>query len=122
MTVPNFYRNIRAEKRFSWKPLEPTRQKHLKTSVRILCLRHLSRFRLYPSRLGHSTDARTLLADYLIGELAEEDQTEYKSQYVYTDQNQEGGPTPIKWVIGKKPFCDPFTIILRFIIILLNLF
>jgi hypothetical protein len=41
------------------------------------------------------------LDDYYIGELREEDQSTYKSQYVHTDANKEGGPTPIIWVIGK---------------------
>lgn len=50
--------------------------------------------------VGHSADARTLLADYLVGDLAEADRSEYKNQYVYTDTNKEGGPVPIVWVIA----------------------
>ena len=53
--------------------------------------------------VGHSSDARILLADYLIGELREEDQApEFKSQFVYTGDNKEGGPTPLFWVLGKS--------------------
>ena len=52
--------------------------------------------------VGHSSDARILLADYLIGELREEDRApEFKSQFVYTGDNKEGGPTPLFWVLGK---------------------
>ena len=41
------------------------------------------------------------MAEYYIGDLAESDRVaEYKSQYVYTEQNKEGGPTPLKWVVG----------------------
>merc|ERR1711980_24909 len=50
--------------------------------------------------VGHSSDARELLKDYLIGELVESERTEFKSQYVYTGDNKEGGPTPLFWVIG----------------------
>jgi len=51
--------------------------------------------------VGHSSDARILLADYLIGELREEDRApEFKSQFVYTGDNKEGGPTPLFWVLG----------------------
>ena len=59
--------------------------------------------------VGHSSDARILLADYLIGELREEDQApEFKSQFVYTGDNKEGGPTPLFWVLGKStPFFTP---------------
>ena len=52
-------------------------------------------------KLSHSSDARELLKDYLIGELVESERTEFKSQYVYTGDNKEGGPTPLFWVIGK---------------------
>ena len=48
----------------------------------------------------HSSDARELLKDYLIGELVESERTEFKSQYVYTSDNKEGGPTPLFWVLG----------------------
>ena len=48
----------------------------------------------------HSSDARELLKDYLIGELIESERTEFKSQYVYTSDNKEGGPTPLFWVLG----------------------
>ena len=55
--------------------------------------------------VGHSSDARILLADYLIGELREEDRApEFKSQFVYTGDNKEGGPTPLFWVLGKSAF------------------
>ena len=55
--------------------------------------------------VGHSSDARILLADYLIGELREEDRApEFKSQFVYTGDNKEGGPTPLFWVLGKSVF------------------
>ena len=64
--------------------------------------------------LGQSSDARTLLEDYLIGELAEADRTEYKNQYVYTDQNKEGGPTPMKWVAGMSVFRDRKHILQKF--------
>merc|ERR1711962_232951 len=51
--------------------------------------------------VGHSSDARILLADYLIGDLREEDRApEFKSQFVYTGDNKEGGPTPLFWVLG----------------------
>ena len=52
-------------------------------------------------KFSHSSDARELLKDYLIGELVESERTEFKSQYVYTGDNKEGGPTPLFWVIGK---------------------
>ena len=52
-------------------------------------------------QISHSSDARELLKDYLIGELVESERTEFKSQYVYTGDNKEGGPTPLFWVIGK---------------------
>ena len=44
------------------------------------------------------------MKDYLIGELVESERTEFKSQYVYTGDNKEGGPTPLFWVIGKYRF------------------
>merc|ERR1712021_254384 len=50
--------------------------------------------------VGHSSDARELLKDYLVGELIESERTEFKSQYVYTSDNKEGGPTPLFWVLG----------------------